>query len=95
MQGHGYEADIWAIGCMMYAMLCGTPPFETQSINATYLKISKVGCILVVFLLAILRTRVFQIHILEMSFHSHPHLNLVNANGTFCGQNTNSFSILE
>ena len=26
-QGHGVEADIWAIGCMMYAMLVGTPPF--------------------------------------------------------------------
>jgi serine/threonine protein kinase len=26
-QGHGVEADIWAMGCMMYAMLVGTPPF--------------------------------------------------------------------
>ena len=28
--GHGIESDIWAIGCMLYAMLFGNPPFETE-----------------------------------------------------------------
>ena len=39
-QGHGYEADIWALGCMMFAMLVGTPPFETKSLGRTYAKIA-------------------------------------------------------
>ena len=30
-QGHGVEADIWAMGCMMYACLFGTPPFGKSS----------------------------------------------------------------
>ena len=39
-QGHSYEADIWALGCMMFAMLVGTPPFETKSLGRTYAKIA-------------------------------------------------------
>ena len=39
-QGHGIEADVWALGCMMYAMLVGTPPFETKSLGRTYAKIA-------------------------------------------------------
>jgi len=39
-QGHGYEADVWALGCMMFAMLVGTPPFETKSLGRTYAKIA-------------------------------------------------------
>lgn len=39
-QGHGVEADIWAMGCMMFAMLVGTPPFETKSLGRTYQKIA-------------------------------------------------------
>ena len=39
-QGHGVEADVWALGCMMYAMLVGTPPFETKSLGRTYAKIA-------------------------------------------------------
>jgi len=38
--GHGVEADIWSIGCMMYAMLVGKPPFETQGLQTTYKKIA-------------------------------------------------------
>lgn len=37
---HGVEADIWSCGCMMFAMLCGKPPFETQGIHTTYKKIA-------------------------------------------------------
>jgi len=37
---HGVEADIWSCGCMMFAMLCGKPPFETQGLKTTYKKIA-------------------------------------------------------
>ncbi|XP_077980864.1 serine/threonine-protein kinase PLK1-like isoform X2 [Glandiceps talaboti] len=37
--GHSYEADIWAIGCIMYTMLVGKPPFEGTTLKETYLKV--------------------------------------------------------
>lgn len=40
MQGHGFAADVWAMGCIMYAMLVGQPPFETSTLNETYYRIS-------------------------------------------------------
>ncbi|XP_074640436.1 serine/threonine-protein kinase PLK1-like isoform X2 [Tubulanus polymorphus] len=39
-RGHSYEADIWAIGCTMFAMLVGRPPFETPTLKETYLRIA-------------------------------------------------------
>ncbi|XP_022918871.1 serine/threonine-protein kinase polo [Onthophagus taurus] len=38
-QGHSYEVDIWSIGCIMYTLLIGRPPFETESLKETYSKI--------------------------------------------------------
>jgi len=38
-KGHGVQSDIWAIGCMLFALLCGSPPFETETLNATYKRI--------------------------------------------------------
>uniref|UniRef100_UPI00398ED7F9 serine/threonine-protein kinase PLK3 n=1 Tax=Pristiophorus japonicus TaxID=55135 RepID=UPI00398ED7F9 len=35
-QGHGPEADIWSLGCVMYTMLFGRPPFETSDLKDTY-----------------------------------------------------------
>ncbi|CAK9300631.1 unnamed protein product [Gordionus sp. m RMFG-2023] len=39
--GHSFPADIWAIGCIMFAMLSGKPPFESESLRETYHRISK------------------------------------------------------
>lgn len=40
--GHSYEADVWSIGCIMYTLLVGKPPFETSSIRETYSRIKQV-----------------------------------------------------
>lgn len=40
-KGHSYEVDIWSIGCVMYTLLVGQPPFETKSLKDTYTKIRK------------------------------------------------------
>uniref|UniRef100_A0A1I7Z3I5 Serine/threonine-protein kinase PLK n=1 Tax=Steinernema glaseri TaxID=37863 RepID=A0A1I7Z3I5_9BILA len=40
-KGHSYEVDIWALGCILYTLLCGKPPFETQSLQETYDRIKK------------------------------------------------------
>ncbi|TKR69094.1 hypothetical protein L596_021292 [Steinernema carpocapsae] len=40
-KGHSYEVDIWAIGCILYTLLVGKPPFETQSLQETYDRIKK------------------------------------------------------
>jgi len=38
-KGHSYEVDIWSIGCIMYTLLVGKPPFETQTLKDTYKRI--------------------------------------------------------
>ncbi|KAJ8395615.1 hypothetical protein AAFF_G00030960 [Aldrovandia affinis] len=40
-QGHGCESDVWALGCVMYTMLLGRPPFETTNLKETYSMLSK------------------------------------------------------
>ncbi|XP_055613204.1 serine/threonine-protein kinase polo isoform X2 [Uranotaenia lowii] len=40
-KGHSYEVDVWSIGCVMYTLLVGQPPFETKSLKDTYTKIRK------------------------------------------------------
>ena len=34
--GHSYEVDIWAIGIIIYTLIIGRPPFETNDIKQTY-----------------------------------------------------------
>ncbi|XP_072378705.1 serine/threonine-protein kinase polo [Diabrotica undecimpunctata] len=40
-KGHSFEVDIWSIGCIMYTLLIGKPPFETTTLKETYSKIKK------------------------------------------------------
>ncbi|XP_068629480.1 serine/threonine-protein kinase PLK4 [Battus philenor] len=36
---HGLPADVWGLGCMLYTLLVGKPPFHTQHIKTTLNKV--------------------------------------------------------
>ncbi|MES1907678.1 MAG: hypothetical protein MHM6MM_000752 [Cercozoa sp. M6MM] len=38
---HSFEVDIWALGVIMFTLLSGTPPFETNDIKETYRRIRR------------------------------------------------------
>ncbi|XP_039295885.1 serine/threonine-protein kinase polo [Nilaparvata lugens] len=40
-KGHSFEVDVWSMGCIMYTLLVGKPPFETKSLKDTYGKIKR------------------------------------------------------
>ncbi len=40
-KGHSYEVDIWSLGCILYTLLVGKPPFETQTLKDTYARIKR------------------------------------------------------
>jgi polo-like kinase 1 len=37
--GHSYEVDIWSLGVILYTLIIGKPPFETQDVKTTYKRI--------------------------------------------------------
>ena len=37
--GHSYEVDFWAIGVIIYTLIIGRPPFETEDVKETYKRI--------------------------------------------------------
>lgn len=32
---HGLETDIWGLGILLYTMLVGSPPFDTEAVRST------------------------------------------------------------
>jgi polo-like kinase 1 len=41
--GHSFEVDVWSIGVILFTLLVGKPPFETNDIKATYRKIRNIN----------------------------------------------------
>jgi len=37
--GHSFEVDIWSLGVIIYILLIGRPPFETNNVKETYKRI--------------------------------------------------------
>nr|CAG4640740.1 EOG090X03P9 [Eulimnadia texana] len=36
---HGLEADVWGLGCLLYTILVGKPPFDTDAVKSTLTKV--------------------------------------------------------
>eukprot|EP00794_Sanderia_malayensis_P006890 gene6890-7668_t len=36
---HGLESDVWSLGCLLYAILVGKPPFDTEAVRSTLSKV--------------------------------------------------------
>lgn len=40
-QPYGLSADVWSLGCMLYTMLVGRPPFEDEQVKGTLDRVSR------------------------------------------------------
>lgn len=36
---HGLEADVWGLGCLLYTLLVGRPPFDTDAVKSTLTRV--------------------------------------------------------
>nr|KAG5714102.1 hypothetical protein BaRGS_020430 [Batillaria attramentaria] len=83
-KGHSFEADIWAVGCTMYALLVGRPPFETTTLKETYLRITENSYVLPPHITPSARNLIRRC--LNSSPHSRPTLRDIMADEFFtCG----------
>ncbi|XP_017780877.1 PREDICTED: serine/threonine-protein kinase PLK4 [Nicrophorus vespilloides] len=36
---HGLEADVWGLGCLLYSLLVGRPPFDSEAVKSTLTRV--------------------------------------------------------
>lgn len=41
---HGLEADVWGLGCTLYTLLVGQPPFDSQQVRSTLTRVVLDDC---------------------------------------------------